>query len=88
MNVRLRFWGWNDSIIDGLSLPCSQVFLGALFTFPIVAAIWFTDTWYTGHIPINSNHVYDNTGKLYKVAKVVDEKTLFNEAAYKTYSPA
>jgi len=32
--------------------------------------------------------VYDNTGNLYKVAKVVDEKTLFNEAAYKRYSPA
>jgi len=69
-------------------LPRLQFFLGALFTLPIVAAIWFTNTWYTAHIPINSNHVYDNTGELYQVMKVVNDKTLFDEAAYNAYSPA
>jgi len=61
--------------------------MGALITFPIVAAIWFTNTWYTGHLPINSNRVFDNTGKRYKVALTVNDKTLFNEAGYKAYSP-
>ena len=61
--------------------------MGALFTFPIVAAIWFTNTWYTGHLPINSNRVFDNTGKRYKVALTVNDKTLFDEASYKAYSP-
>ena len=44
--------------------------------------------WYTGHIPINSDRVYDNTGKVYQVRKVVNDRALFDEAAYKAYSPA
>ena len=64
-----------------------QAFLGALFTFPIVAAIWLTNTWYTGHIPINSNLVFDNTGQNYNVALAVNDKALFDEASYKAYSP-
>jgi len=64
------------------------MFLGALLTFPIVSAIWFTNTWYTGHLPINSNHVFDNTGEFYQVSRAVDDKSLFDEASYKAYSPA
>jgi len=65
-----------------------QIFAGALVTFPIVVALWFTNTWYTGHLPINSLRVYDNTGKLYKVALAVNDRTLFDETSYKAYSPA
>jgi len=32
--------------------------------------------------------VFDNTGKLYEVSRIVNDKTLFDEAAYKAYSPA
>ena len=63
------------------------MFLGTLLTFFFVAATWFTDTWYTGHPPTNFNHVFENTGKSYKVAKVVNDKTLFDEASYKAYFP-
>lgn len=63
------------------------MFLGALFSFPIIAAIWFTDTWYTGHLPINSNQVFDNTGKFYQVSRAVNDQALFDEASYKAYSP-
>lgn len=63
------------------------MFLGTLFTFFFVAATWFIDIWHTGHLPINSNHVFDNSGKSYKVAKVVNDKTLFDEASYKAYFP-
>lgn len=65
-----------------------QIFLGALVTFPVVVALWFTNTWYTGHLPINSNRVFDNTGKFYKVGLVVNDRTLFDEISYKSYSPA
>ena len=30
---------------------------------------------------------FDNTGKRYEVANIVNDKTLFDEAAYKAYSP-
>ena len=63
------------------------MFLGTLFTFPVIVAIWFTNTWYTGHIPINSNRLFDNTGKSYEVLRIVNDKTLFDEASYKAYSP-
>ena len=63
------------------------MFLGALFTFPVVAAIWLTNTWYTGYLPINSNHVFDNTGNDYQVSRAVNNKTLFDDASYKAYSP-
>ena len=65
-----------------------QIFLGALVTFPVVVALWFTNTWYTGHLPINSNRVFDNTGKFYKVGLAVNDRTLFDETSYKAYSPA
>ena len=64
-----------------------QAFLGALFTLPIIAVIWFTNTWYTGHLPINSNLVFDNTGQNYKVALAINDEALFDEASYKAYSP-
>lgn len=75
-----------------------------LITLPIIAAIWYSNTWETAYLPINSNvrlvfltflppksaaqHVYDNTGSLYSVANAVGNNTLFDQALYDDYSPA
>jgi OPT family small oligopeptide transporter len=85
-------WDWNQCVVvgDPLINPFYSIFnsfLGSLFTFPVVLVIWYTNTWNTAYIPINSNHVFDNTGASYQVLKVVDKNGLFNETAYKTYSP-
>lgn len=45
--------------------------LGALLTFSVVAAIWFADTWYAGHLPISLTRVFNNTVKRYNVALTV-----------------
>jgi hypothetical protein len=87
-------WDWNQLTVflQPLVDPFYSVlncFLGALITAPIILAIWYTNTWNTAYIPINDNHVWDNTGSHYEVLKVVDNDTaLFNEEGYKAYSPA
>lgn len=86
-------WDWNQFTVTGDPLvnpfyTTFNGFLGTLLTAPIILAIWYTNTWNTAYIPINNNHVWDNTGNRYEVLKVVNEDTTFNEAGYKAYSPA
>ena len=88
----LPTWDWNQCVVAGDPLinPFYSIFnsfLGTIVTFPIVLAIWYTNTWNTAYIPINSNRVFDNTGARYQVLKTVDKDGLFDDAAYKAYSP-
>ena len=88
----LPTWDWNQCTIDGDPLinPFYSIFnsfLGTLSAFFVVLAIWYTNTWSTAYIPINSNRVFDNTGARYQVLKIVDENSLFDETAYRAYSP-
>ena len=86
-------WDFNQFTVMGNPLinPFYSIFngfLGTLLTAPIILAIWYTNTWNTGYIPINNNRVWDNTGGRYQVLKVVNADSTFNEAGYKAYSPA
>ncbi|KAJ7027141.1 OPT-domain-containing protein [Mycena alexandri] len=84
---------WNQLVyaVDPLIFPfysTFNTFLGTLITLPVIAAVWYSNTWETAYLPINSNHVYDNTGALYTVANAVGNNTLFDQALYDNYSPA
>ncbi|KAJ7196280.1 OPT-domain-containing protein [Mycena pura] len=80
---------WNQfTVFVGAFLFILLFFLGALITFPMIVAIWYTNTWNTGYLPINSNHVFDNTGNLYNVSNAVGNNTLFDLTLYESYSPA
>ncbi|KAF7346900.1 OPT-domain-containing protein [Mycena venus] len=84
---------WNQLVyaVDPIIFPfysTFNTFMGTAITLPIIAALWYTNTWNVGYLPINSNHVYDNTGALYTVANAVGNNTLFDEALYENYSPA
>ncbi|KAJ7624592.1 OPT-domain-containing protein [Roridomyces roridus] len=84
---------WNQLVyfLDPLIYPFYSTFnsfLGTLITFPMIVALWYSNTWNTGYLPINSNRVYDNTGALYDVSKAVGNNTLFDKALYEDYSPA
>ncbi|KAK6984853.1 OPT-domain-containing protein [Favolaschia claudopus] len=63
-------------------------FIGAFITLPMIAALWYTNTWNTAYLPINSNRVFDNTGNFYNVSNAVGSNTLFNQTLYENYSPA
>ena len=65
-----------------------QYFVGMLISIPIVCALYFNNVWYSSFITINSNGVFDRFQKRYNVSKVIDDRGLFNQAAYEQYSPA
>ncbi|KAH9917385.1 OPT-domain-containing protein [Epithele typhae] len=65
-----------------------NIFFGALLTLPIILAIWMSNVWYTGHLPINSNAVFDNTAGRYNVSLTVNADALFDPVKYAAYSPA
>ncbi|KAJ7182199.1 oligopeptide transporter 4 [Mycena crocata] len=71
-----------------LWLTNSQFFMGAILSFPVIVGLWYSNTWNTGYLPINSNHVFDNTGSSYNVSNAVGSNTLFNQTLYENYSPA
>ncbi|KAJ7775950.1 OPT-domain-containing protein [Mycena maculata] len=84
-------WNQLTVMVDPIIFPfftTFNIFLGTLFTFPIIAAIWYTNTWNTAYLPINSNYVFDNTGAPYQVGQVIGSDTLFNQTMYESYSPA
>ncbi|KAK7046359.1 OPT-domain-containing protein [Favolaschia claudopus] len=54
-------------------------FIGGFITLPMIAALWYTNTWNTAYLPINSNRVFDNTGNFYNVSNAVGSNTLFNQ---------
>ncbi|KAJ7208264.1 OPT-domain-containing protein [Mycena pura] len=89
----LPTFDWNQFIIiiDPLISPfftTFNLFLGSLVTMPIIAAIWYTNTWNSGYLPINTNLIFDNTGNLYNVSAVLGSDGLFNLTMYESYSPA
>jgi OPT family oligopeptide transporter len=66
-----------------------NVLAALVFWIYIVApAIYYSNTWYSGHLPFQSNAVYDNTGMEYNVTRVIDRSNgfAFNVTKYQEYS--
>ncbi|KAI4868184.1 OPT-domain-containing protein [Hypoxylon rubiginosum] len=85
-------WDWNTLLFDQtdpLMIPFFSTFnkfLGAVISGCVIAAFWYTNTYNTGYLPINSNRVFDNTAGLYNVSAAIDERGLFDAAKYEAYS--
>ncbi|KAI0596921.1 OPT oligopeptide transporter protein-domain-containing protein [Biscogniauxia sp. FL1348] len=85
-------WDWNTLLFDQtdpLMIPFFSTFnkfLGACISAFVIAAFWYTNTYNTGYLPINSNRVYDNRGQIYNVSNTVDARGLFDAAKYEAYS--
>ncbi|KAF2090068.1 small oligopeptide transporter, OPT family [Saccharata proteae CBS 121410] len=60
-------------------------FVGAFWI--IVPAIYYTNTWWTGYLPLMTADVYDRTGSVYNTSLVLTDNQSFNETAYQEYSP-
>lgn len=43
----------------------------------ITPALYYSDTWFTGHLPLQSNAIFDDTGKVYNVSRVINKKNGF-----------
>ncbi|KAJ6509641.1 OPT-domain-containing protein [Mycena vulgaris] len=75
-------WAQFTVYVDPLIYPFFSTFNA------IILALWYTNTWNTGYLPINANQVFDNTGNRYNMSNVVGGNTFFNQVLYENYSPA
>lgn len=88
----LPTFDWNilTFIVDPLIVPffsTINLFLGAFVSMFVILAIFYTNTYYTSYLPINSNLPYDHFGKPYNVTSVLNENAVFEGAKYEAYSP-
>ncbi|KAH8597809.1 OPT oligopeptide transporter [Bisporella sp. PMI_857] len=85
---------WNVLLysgVDPLMVPAFSTFNTALGMFIFgffILGIYFTNSWNTGYIPVNSNRVYDHFGKLYNVSRALDVKGMYDHEKYMNYSAA
>ncbi|KAL1408010.1 hypothetical protein Q8F55_004807 [Vanrija albida] len=60
----------------------------ALFYLVIAPILYYKDVWFSGHLPMLSSGIFDNTGAPYNVSRVLNPITnRFNETGYHEYSP-
>ncbi|KAI9432319.1 OPT oligopeptide transporter [Lactarius indigo] len=57
------------------------------FAWILVPILYYTNTWYTGFLPLVSSRSFDNTGASYNVSRIINDDLTFNHEAYKAYSP-
>ena len=73
----------------GLYLPTFTVVnqvIGLVIGAVISIAVWYTNVWNTGYLPINANGTYDNTGAPYNITSVLDDGDILDEVKYQNYS--
>ncbi|RKL44289.1 Sexual differentiation process protein isp4 [Fusarium proliferatum] len=51
-------------------------------------ALYYSNTWFSAHLPLQSNSIFDNTGEVFNVSKVVNKKDgfTFDHDLYAQYS--
>ncbi|KAK3356683.1 OPT oligopeptide transporter [Lasiosphaeria hispida] len=90
----LPTFDWNVLLYDSLDplmVPAFSTLNRALGMFIfgfVILAVWYTNTWNTGYLPINSNRVYDHFGSLYNVSRALNEKGMYDHEKYMNYSAA
>ncbi|PKS10371.1 hypothetical protein jhhlp_002122 [Lomentospora prolificans] len=83
-------WNIFTYFLDPLMVPFFSTFnffLGAFFSMFIIIAIYYTNTFNTGYLPINSNRTFDHFGKKYNVSSIIDPNGIFDSTKYEAYSP-
>ncbi|KAL4880727.1 OPT oligopeptide transporter protein-domain-containing protein [Aspergillus karnatakaensis] len=64
-----------------------NLFVGVLLGGFVLIAIYWTNTYNTGYLPINTNNMYTNNGSMYNVSAILDDKGLLDTEKYLAYSP-
>ncbi|KAG7195097.1 uncharacterized protein KQ657_004214 [Scheffersomyces spartinae] len=82
---------WNIIDSDGcLTIPFYTYlnkYIGRIIGFIVILVIYYTDNNWTSYLPINSNHLFDNKGKVYQILKILGNDNLFDETKYQQYGP-
>lgn len=84
-------WNVASLIIQPLQSPffaTIQQTFGALLSALIILALYYSNVNWSGYLPINSSHIFNNTGGRYEINKVLYPGTaIVNQTAYEEYSP-
>lgn len=83
-------WNRVSAISEPLVMPFFTTlnkFIGAVACCACIVAVYYTDTYHTAYLPINSNLPFDNTGRRYNVSAILDARGIFDGAKYQAYSP-
>lgn len=62
-------------------------YLGSIASMFVIIAIYYSNTSWTGYLPLNSNSLYTNTGEEYEVLEIVNDAGLFDQAKYEEIGP-
>ncbi|SPO00603.1 related to sexual differentiation process protein [Cephalotrichum gorgonifer] len=83
-------WNILSYMVDPLMVPffsTFNLFLGAFCSTLIIVAMYYTNTYNTAYLPINSNLPFDHFGNVYRVSSIIDERGIFDGPRYEQYSP-
>ncbi|KAI8677440.1 hypothetical protein LRP88_09531 [Fusarium phalaenopsidis] len=84
-------WNMLTYMVDPIIMPLFTVINFAsgmaLAGFVVAPFMYFNNVWKGGYFPINGNKIYDNTGNIYNVSRILSHKFTLNETAYYEYSP-
>lgn len=60
-----------------------------LWIYVVTPALYYTNTWWSAYLPMQSNSIYDNTGQVFNVSKVINKRDgfAFDLEKYQEYSP-
>lgn len=83
---------WNIATyhVDPLIVPfhvTANMFAGALLGGLVLVAIYWTNAYNTGYLPINTNNMFANNASEYNVSAILDERGLLDTEKYLSYSP-
>lgn len=81
---------WNNIGATSVIIPVfaqMMKMIGMLTSMVALIAIWYTNTSWTSHLPINTTLLFANDGKPFSVHKILDESSnAFDEHKYQSYS--
>ncbi|CZT50608.1 related to sexual differentiation process protein isp4 [Rhynchosporium secalis] len=63
-------------------------FLGMFIFMFVILGLYYTNTYNTSYLPINTNRVWDRFGERYNVSRAIDARGIFDPTKYEAYSPA
>jgi hypothetical protein len=88
----LPTFDWNivTHNVDPLIVPFHvtfNMFIGVLLGAIVIIAVYWTNTYNTGYLPINTNTMFTNNGTQYDVSAILNDKGLLDVEKYLAYSP-
>ncbi|BEJ16019.1 hypothetical protein CspHIS471_0506240 [Cutaneotrichosporon sp. HIS471] len=82
-------WSWGTATSTPLVTPLFSImnqFFGFCAAGIMILGIYYTNSYNTGYLPINTNRTYDNRGNRFNVSRIVDKHGKMDTAKFQQYS--